>query len=483
MAVQSRVIQGFFAGGRPRLSLNPSQAYIAQPISRQVQAMLRPQSMLRHRGPGFPANVAQAGMAPQAMGGPALYGLVAQARVSGARNLIQMDPNQIGLVSGGGVSLPDAVRRRMESALGADFSAVRWHVGPQAERLGAVAFTIGSDIYFAPGRFQPDSTPGLQLLGHELAHVLQQRQGRVRDPGGTGIVVVQDQALEAEADRLGHRAATHQALVQAKLAQTPSQLRTTISTLRDVPVKNFGFKVNPSVKAGATWIAAGTKELGSQAMSPQLKSSGLGATVQRLTAVTYFPHYNRPATDQIAAIRHQRVAHNGTQTTLAAYLSGYNAVPQNVGGCKHYVPYNWVKDEVERLLVQQGTVGNAVAWLNGLAFPGAQQFQDVNLGLAAGSWGGQVVNVGAIPAINIAPAATIAGVHHYSEAVLNREVDDLIFNLANDPRNLFYRPQSSGDNGGTQIDDPQGAGAMPVNSLRARLQTYRLLLRGLGLNV
>jgi hypothetical protein len=38
----------------------------------------------------------------------------------------------------------------MEAALGANFADVRVYVGPQAERIGAIAFTVGSDIYFAP---------------------------------------------------------------------------------------------------------------------------------------------------------------------------------------------------------------------------------------------------------------------------------------------------------------------------------------------
>ncbi|WP_430424691.1 DUF4157 domain-containing protein [Phenylobacterium sp.] len=95
---------------------------------------------------------------------------------------------------------------KMEAAFGADFSGVRVHVGPQASRIGAVAFTMGDDVYFAPGKFQPDSAQGQQLIGHELAHVIQQRQGRVRAPG-SGVAVVQDRMLEAEADRLGMRAA------------------------------------------------------------------------------------------------------------------------------------------------------------------------------------------------------------------------------------------------------------------------------------
>ncbi len=113
--------------------------------------------------------------------------------------------------------LPEAVRSKMETALRADFSAVRVHIGPQAQRIGAVAFTIGSDIYFAPGRFQPDTIHGQQLLGHELAHVVQQRQGRARNPAGAGVVVVQDRLLEAEADRLGYLAAAQRTTASASL--------------------------------------------------------------------------------------------------------------------------------------------------------------------------------------------------------------------------------------------------------------------------
>lgn len=126
----------------------------------------------------------------------------------GSRVSFEIDPVKVGLASGGGSPLPQSVLTKMEAAFGADFSAVRIHAGPQAPRIGAVAFTMGADIYFAPGRYQPDSVQGQQLLGHELAHVVQQRQGRVRAPG-SGVVVVQDRMLEAEADRLGVYAASY----------------------------------------------------------------------------------------------------------------------------------------------------------------------------------------------------------------------------------------------------------------------------------
>ena len=109
----------------------------------------------------------------------------------------------------GGWMLPKEVQTKMESALNGDFSDVRIHVGSEVAAIGAIAFTWGSDIHFAPGYYNPHSIQGQQLLGHELAHVLQQRAGRVRNPFGSGTAVVQDHALEAEADRLGMKAAMH----------------------------------------------------------------------------------------------------------------------------------------------------------------------------------------------------------------------------------------------------------------------------------
>jgi GNAT superfamily N-acetyltransferase len=120
--------------------------------------------------------------------------------------------------SGLGQRLPEAVRQRMESVFGATFGDVRIHVGHEATTIGALAFTIGSDLYFAPGQYNPQTMQGQQLLGHELTHVVQQRAGRVRNPLGSGVAVVQDPALEAEAERMGMRAATSPALIQAKPA-------------------------------------------------------------------------------------------------------------------------------------------------------------------------------------------------------------------------------------------------------------------------
>ncbi|HEX2689253.1 MAG TPA: DUF4157 domain-containing protein, partial [Kofleriaceae bacterium] len=95
----------------------------------------------------------------------------------------------------------------MEGAFGVGFSAVRIHEGPHAQALGALAYTQGTDIHFAPGRYQPNSQSGQELLGHELAHVVQQAQGRAPATAqAKGVDVNDDPSLEAEADAMGARA-------------------------------------------------------------------------------------------------------------------------------------------------------------------------------------------------------------------------------------------------------------------------------------
>ncbi|MGW2051541.1 eCIS core domain-containing protein [Streptomyces sp. NPDC001858] len=96
-----------------------------------------------------------------------------------------------------------AVRGGFEELFGAGFAEVRVHEDalPQAASgAGRIACAHGSDLAFAPGAYVPGSGWGREIIGHELAHVLQQRYGRVR-PGGF------DPALEAEAIEAGRRVA------------------------------------------------------------------------------------------------------------------------------------------------------------------------------------------------------------------------------------------------------------------------------------
>jgi hypothetical protein len=110
--------------------------------------------------------------------------------------------------NGGGAQMPEDVQDKMEAAFGADFSPVRIHEGAHAEAIGALAYTQGTDIHFAPGQYQPSSQRGQELIGHELAHVVQQSEGRVAPTvQAKGLAINDDTGLEAEADELGARAA------------------------------------------------------------------------------------------------------------------------------------------------------------------------------------------------------------------------------------------------------------------------------------
>lgn len=116
-------------------------------------------------------------------------------------SIVQQAENKTGI--------PDDVKQRMEDSFNTDFSGVRVHPdSSSAPEVGALAYTQGTDIHFAPGQFKPDTSAGQQLLGHELAHVVQQAEGRVQPTTEIGGMPVNDnEGLEHEADVLGAKAA------------------------------------------------------------------------------------------------------------------------------------------------------------------------------------------------------------------------------------------------------------------------------------
>jgi len=81
----------------------------------------------------------------------------------------------------GGQRLPPDTRQFMESRFGHDFGQVRLHTDARSADLAgdlcARAYTIGTDIAFGTGQYAPETSIGRRLLAHELAHVVQQRQG------------------------------------------------------------------------------------------------------------------------------------------------------------------------------------------------------------------------------------------------------------------------------------------------------------------
>ena len=110
---------------------------------------------------------------------------IVSRRSSGSGGVAVDSQTESGIMSsrGGGSSLPTALRSRMETGFGADFSNVRIHNDSTAAFLSnsiqAKAFTYGNDIYFNRGQYSPSSSDGQRLIAHELTHTLQQT-GKVR---------------------------------------------------------------------------------------------------------------------------------------------------------------------------------------------------------------------------------------------------------------------------------------------------------------
>jgi len=124
-------------------------------------------------------------------------GYASQDQVAG----VQRDVRRA--VTGGGAPLHPGVLSRMGAAFSADFSSVRVHTGSAADevasKLKAHALTAGSDIVFRGGAYNPGTQSGNRLLAHELAHVVQQRDGVVRAPVDSGPSDPLERAADAAA--------------------------------------------------------------------------------------------------------------------------------------------------------------------------------------------------------------------------------------------------------------------------------------------
>ena len=142
-----------------------------------------------------------------AMGVRAVGGLLAKEREGRVRDAD--DPQAIQAQLGPGHALDGGIRSRMETAMGADFSGVRIHTDSTAAslstRVNARAFTIGSDVAFGAGEYQPGTLIGDALIAHELAHVVQQGGATTAiAPMSSGAI--EYQAFEEDADASAVRA-------------------------------------------------------------------------------------------------------------------------------------------------------------------------------------------------------------------------------------------------------------------------------------
>ncbi|MEE3850395.1 DUF4157 domain-containing protein [Gordonia sp. LSe1-13] len=112
------------------------------------------------------------------------------AQVAGRRSPVH------DVVAAAGAPLPGDLRADMESRFGHDFGDVRIHddapAHDSATAVNAQAYTVGSNIVFQRGSYDPASPAGQHMIAHELTHVVQQRSGPVDGTDAGGGIRISD---------------------------------------------------------------------------------------------------------------------------------------------------------------------------------------------------------------------------------------------------------------------------------------------------
>ncbi|MBN1203762.1 MAG: DUF4157 domain-containing protein [Myxococcaceae bacterium] len=215
------------------------------------------------------------------------------------------------VLSSPGQPLDAGARSFMEPRLGQDFSQVRVHTDARAaesaQAVQALAYTVGKDIVFDRGQYQPDTEQGRHLLAHELAHTVQQQgQGASSaqaltfdSPGGN--------ALEQEAEAV---ASAVMAAPEAGAAPPPAiRVHPRVATLS----RTRNWKPLPSRLP---------TQLGQQAVTdseegPREQGSPAPKSVAFLVNVLYLPGAKLPFIKQYRAMAEGRGGQGGLQATLS----------------------------------------------------------------------------------------------------------------------------------------------------------------------
>lgn len=98
------------------------------------------------------------------------------------------------------LEFPQSREQNGPEEAGFDLSRVRLHADARAaqsaQAVGARAFTVGRDIVFGTGQYQPGTAGGMRLMAHELVHFMQQAESI---PAGS----IQRQDISGEEEQVG----------------------------------------------------------------------------------------------------------------------------------------------------------------------------------------------------------------------------------------------------------------------------------------
>ncbi|HEY1177397.1 MAG TPA: DUF4157 domain-containing protein [Phytomonospora sp.] len=135
---------------------------------------------------------------PDVLGSNGLLGLQRAVGNAGVGALMEEERSPVhDVITSGGNALDTDTRTDMETRFGGqDFGDVRIHTDGaahnSAKSVNAQAYTVGSNIVFQQGNYDPGSDSGKHMLAHELTHVVQQRSGPVDGTDAGGGVKISD---------------------------------------------------------------------------------------------------------------------------------------------------------------------------------------------------------------------------------------------------------------------------------------------------
>jgi hypothetical protein len=132
-----------------------------------------------------------------------------------------------------GTPLEPATRRRFEAAFSCDLGHVRIHTdaaaAQAARELDAVAFSLGRDVFFAAGAYEPHTPRGHAVVAHELVHTLQ--DPRRAEPDALDDLAVAPAASTVERDAHAAAAALHHGRVPVASSAAPRRATPQVARL------------------------------------------------------------------------------------------------------------------------------------------------------------------------------------------------------------------------------------------------------------
>lgn len=213
-----------------------------------------------------------------------------QRKASGQNEVSEVPPIVHEVLRYPGQPLDPATRAFFEPRFGHDFGRVRVHTDAKAAEsaraLDALAYAIGRDIFFSPGRYEPGSLAGRWTLAHELTHILQ--QGGKSVLSGQNIGIDAAEGHEQQADAVATAAVSGRQLdsvtagtTASIMLLTPEQFRKTLGTTPDQKSAIDALFTNALFKAlwdyTSTCSAKPAKDLGPLALkvTPGLNIGGV----------------------------------------------------------------------------------------------------------------------------------------------------------------------------------------------------------------